>query len=106
MKTQTFSILLSLVVAWSGFALPAHVSASEGTVIAQAQGTQDGQLKPRYEPTPPEDPGAYDNEYVFAMTRGVANAAIAPYGKVPLYVLSLPIDLALLPFAVIGGFFG
>ena len=106
MKARTFSMLLSLVVAWGGLALPADVSASEGTVVAQAQGTQDGRLEPRYQPTPPADPGAYDNQYVFALTRGVANAAIAPYGKLPLYVLSVPVDLALLPFAVIGGFFG
>jgi len=89
----------------AGLASTAATGANEHTVVAQAQGTRAGTLEPRYEPAPAADPDAFDNQYVFAMSRGVADAAIAPYGKLPLYVLSVPIDLAFLPFALIGGLF-
>ena len=36
----------------------------------------------------------------------VADAPIAPAGKVALYVFTVPIDIVLLPFALIGGLFG
>jgi len=79
--------------------------AAEPVEIAQAEGTREGGLEPRYQPREPEEPNAYDGDYVFAMTRGVADAPIAPAGKVVLYVLTLPLDIALLPFALLGGLF-
>ena len=54
----------------------------------------------------PAEPEMYNDDYLFAMTRGVADAPIAPAGKVALYVFTVPIDLVLLPFAAIGGLFG
>ena len=74
-------------------------------VTAQAQGTRDGELEPRYQPRTPEPEPAYDTSYIFAMTRGVSDTAIHPAGKVPLYFFTIPLDLALLPVALIGGLF-
>jgi len=85
--------------------LDAQAVDDEPIQIAQAQGTRDGELEPKYKPREPE-PESYNDDYVFAMTRGVADAAIAPAGKVPLYLFTVPIDLVLLPFALIGGLFG
>ena len=105
MRHRTLWILLVLCVGSAGLAPAEAIGANGSTVVAQAQGTRSGTLEPRYEPAPVADPDAYDNQYVFAMSRGVADAAIAPYGKLPLYVLSVPLDLAFLPFALIGGLF-
>ena len=98
-----------LAVCLLGVVEPDHAAAGdagEPTVLAQAEGTRDGGLEPRYQPREPEAPSAYSGEYVFAMTRGVADAPIASAGKVALYVLTLPLDIALLPFALLGGLFG
>lgn len=81
-------------------------AAGEPRVVAQAEGTRDGGIEPRYQPREPEAPSAFNGDYVFAMTRGVADAPIAPAGQVALYVLTLPLDIAFLPFALLGGLFG
>ena len=48
----------------------------------------------------------YNDSYIFAMTRGVADSTMVPAAKAPLFLLTVPLDLVLLPFAAIGGFFG
>ena len=48
----------------------------------------------------------YNATYIFGMTRGVANSTMAPAGKAPLFVLTVPLDLVFLPFTLIGGLFG
>lgn len=63
-------------------------------------------LEPRYQPREPEEKSWYNGSYIFGMTRGVANSTIAPAGKVPLFVLTVPLDIAFFPFALIGGMFG
>jgi len=63
-------------------------------------------LEPTFEPREPEPKPWYNSDYLFGMTRGVANSTIAPAGKVPLFVLTVPLDIVCLPFAAIGGFFG
>lgn len=52
-----------------------------------------------------ESYAGYDASYLFGLTRSVARSTIAVPGKLPLFVLTIPLDLALLPFAAIGGFF-
>lgn len=74
--------------------------------LAQAHGTQPGELEPRYQPVPPQEESWYETGYLFAMTRGVANSTIVPAAKAPLYILTVPLDLVTLPFAAIGGLFG
>ncbi len=63
-------------------------------------------LEPRYQPREPEPKSWYNSDYIFGITRSVADSTIAPAGKVPLFVLTVPLDLAFLPFSVIGGMFG
>ncbi len=47
----------------------------------------------------------YNSDYIFGMSKGVANSTIHPAVKPLFFVLTVPLDLAFLPFAAIGGFF-
>ncbi|MBK7972374.1 MAG: hypothetical protein IPK07_03520 [Deltaproteobacteria bacterium] len=53
-----------------------------------------------------QDTGGYNGEYIFALTRGLANSTMHPAGKVPLFIFTLPLDVVFLPFAAIAGLFG
>lgn len=77
-----------------------------GIQIAQAHGTEPGELEPRYQPVPPQEESWYETGYLFAMTRGVAKSTMVPAAKAPLFILTVPLDLVTLPFAAIGGLFG
>lgn len=110
--------LLALTAAWVVNAQPADAAAAVGravpaaavvaapTRLAQATGTEPRELQPRYEPAAPEPHSDYNSSYVFGLTRGVADSTMSPAAKAPLFVLTVPLDLVFLPFAVIGGFFG
>lgn len=74
--------------------------------IAQAPEPSPRELQPRYEPVPPPEKSWYNDSYIFGMTRGVANSTLVPAAKAPLFLLTVPLDLVLLPFAAIGGCFG
>lgn len=50
------------------------------------------------------DDTEFNSEYVYVTTRGVSDLNIHPAGKLPLYPITLALDTALLPFAVIAGF--
>jgi len=78
----------------------------QAMVVAQAQGTEPRELQPRYEPAPPEEKSSYNATYVFGLTRSVAYMPWSPAAKTPLFLFTLPLDIVLLPFAAIGGFFG
>ncbi len=47
----------------------------------------------------------YNSDYIFGMSKGVANSTLHPAVKPLFFVLTIPLDLAFLPFAAIGGFF-
>jgi hypothetical protein len=48
----------------------------------------------------------FNDEYVFAATRGVNDMDAHPALKMPLYPITIALDIAALPFAVIAGFVG
>lgn len=79
---------------------------SRAIQLAQAGGTEPRDLEPRYHPAPPEEKSWYNSSYIFAVTRSVADSTLVPAAKVPLFLLTVPVDLVLLPFATIGGLFG
>jgi hypothetical protein len=103
---------IALVAALLAAASPWRASAAElpgvadDAIVAQAGGTEPRELEPRYKPVPPPEQSSYNSDYVFGMTRGVANSTIHPAGKVLLFPLTVPLDLVFFPFALIGGFFG
>lgn len=53
-----------------------------------------------------EDRSGYNSEYIFALTKGVVDSTMATPLKPILFLLTVPMDLVLLPIAAIGGFFG
>jgi hypothetical protein len=52
-----------------------------------------------------EDYSGYNGRYIFALSKGVARSTMVTPLKPPLFILTIPLDIALLPFALIGGFF-
>jgi hypothetical protein len=88
--------------------LARYAAQAEPLLVAQAQGTEQPELRPRYEPVPPstEPKPSYNSDYLFGMTRAVANSTMHPGAKAPLFVLTVPLDIVFLPFEAIGGFFG
>jgi hypothetical protein len=86
---------------------PSRPADSAAWCVAQAQGAEQPELEPRYEPAPlPPPKSSYNSGYLFGMTRGVAQSTLVPGLKVPLFVITVPLDIVFLPFAAIGGFFG
>ena len=88
----------------------AHHDDAEETELADARyaAAQDrpGGLEPTRPSPQPEESSWYNGEYLFAMTRGVRDSTIHPAGQVPLFLFTIPLDTALLPFAAIAGLFG
>lgn len=115
-----------VVLGTSGPALAATASSSKTTtaaVHAKAPGAELAQyegeapppreLQPRYEPVPPppvarepeKPPGSYNDEYIFGLTRSVAESTMHPAAKILIFPITVPLDLVLLPFEIIGGTF-
>ncbi len=63
------------------------------------------ELQPAYEPVPPKKSSGYNSEYLFGMTRAVAGSTMHPAVRVLCFPVTVPLDLALLPFEFVGGFF-
>jgi len=49
--------------------------------------------------------GGYNDEYIFVATRTVADADVHPVAKVPLFPLTIILDVVALPVEAIAGFF-
>lgn len=47
----------------------------------------------------------YDDQYIFGLTRGIAEADMHPAVKILVFPITVPLDFVLLPFEVIGGLF-
>ena len=50
------------------------------------------------------DHGGFNDEYVYAATRSVSDMNAHPAAKITLYPITLAVDTAFLPLAVIAGF--
>ncbi len=100
------AVLLAAFVTLAAASAPALPVDREVVQLAQAHGTEPRELEPRYQPVPPAEKSWYNDSYIFALTRGVADSTMVPAAKAPLYVLTVPIDLVLLPIAAFGGLFG
>ena len=113
-RSVLFGLLVALVAAESSAASPTESASSskiaKPEVFAQANETPetDGSrpLEPRYQPSEPLEKSWYNSNYLFGMTRGIANSTLAPGAKVPIFLLTVPLDIICLPFAAIGGLFG
>ena len=101
-----FAAFLAITVPSGSGAMQASDSGTSTIVVAQAHGTEQRELEPRYQPVAPEQKSWYNSGYFFALTGSVAGSTMVTAAKVPLFVLTVPLDLVLLPFAAIGGLFG
>jgi hypothetical protein len=52
-----------------------------------------------------ESHGGYSSAYIFGMTKGVMRSTLVPALKPVVLILTIPLDIVLLPFTAIGGFF-
>ena len=105
-RTVLFAAVVLLTTAGDGYGLPAGHVQSEAITVAQAAGTPPRELEPRYQPVQEEPASWYNASYIFGMTRSVAASTMVPAAKAPLFLLTVPLDVVLLPFAAIGGLFG
>ncbi len=54
-----------------------------------------------------QNPWRYNTDYLFLLTRGLEDAGVErPWARFGLYVLTVPLDIADLPFSALGGLFG
>jgi hypothetical protein len=64
-----------------------------------------GTLRPTYEPRPPPEKDVYTTDYLFGITRAVSESTLVPAAQIPLFIFSVPLDIAFLPIEAIAGFF-
>jgi hypothetical protein len=109
-RTHAGRVLLGaavvLLAASGARGLPTAPAQPPAVELAEAGEAPPRPLEPRYQPVPPEEPSWYNASYIFGLTRGVAQSTMVPAVKAPLFVLTVPLDIVLLPFAAIGGLFG
>ena len=110
-RRESSRLVLVAALAWlaaasAAHALPAAPRQPQALQVAQAPDAPPRELQPRYEPVPPPEKSWYNSSYLFGMTRGVANSTLVPAFKAPLFLLTVPLDIVLLPFTAIGGMFG
>jgi hypothetical protein len=48
----------------------------------------------------------YNSDYLFGLSRAVAGSTLSPALRPVLFLVTVPLDVALLPMAAIGGLFG
>lgn len=97
------SLVLVTLLLLSGAPAPASGHDHGAGTTQSGQGQDTRPLEATYEPTP--EPGAYSSRYLFAMTRGLADSALHPAVQVPLFLVTIPVDIVLLPAALIAGAF-
>lgn len=71
--------------------------------LAQSGGTQSREPKPPPHRSQPRN--SFNDEYVFGLSRGVADSTMHPAMKILVFPITVPLDFLLLPFEVIGGLF-
>jgi len=52
-----------------------------------------------------KDSRGYTTEYMFGMSKAIRRSTLEPALKPAVWILTIPLDIAFLPFAAIGGFF-
>lgn len=105
---NAFACLMFLVVALGSSVGIASTATAETRMSATHQTTNEVVLNaPTAEVTSALDmrDDEYNTDLIFGMTKGVAASTMIPAIKPLFLLLTIPLDLAFLPFAAIGGFF-
>ena len=114
-STTGKTLFLALLIGWASLWVPHIAGANE----AQRPSSENGALlgvstssgfpgvgNPMAQDTLDlEARGGYTNEYVFGMTKAVMRSTLAPAVKPMALIFTVPLDLATLPFALVGGLF-
>jgi hypothetical protein len=101
---RTTSLLfIALLLFGAAPALAAHHEAESSETKSGQASDESAPLQATFEPTP--EPSGYTTDYYFAMTRGVSNSTLHKAFALPLFLLTVPVDIMLLPGAAIAGFF-
>jgi hypothetical protein len=74
----TTGIATAAPTASSSSTTAVHETAAPRVELAQAEGTEPRELQPRYEPAQPQPEGGYNDEYIFGITRSVADSTMHP----------------------------
>ena len=105
---NAFACLMFLIVALGSSVGIASTATAENRMSGTHQTTNEVVLNaPTAEVTSALDmrDDGYNTDLIFSMTKGVAASTMIPAIKPFFVLLTLPLDLAFLPFAAIGGFF-
>ena len=100
-----------VVLATTGISFAAPSSSSTPAVRQQGApliqlAQSNRELQPRYEPEQPRrSHNSYNDEYIFGITRGVADSTMHPAAKIFIFPLTVPFDIVFFPFEVMAGFF-
>jgi uncharacterized protein YceK len=73
--------------------------------LAQADSSESRDSQPCCEAAARERKGSFNDEYVFGLTRGIADSDMHQAAKILVFPMTVPLDFVLLPFEVIGGLF-
>ena len=98
-------VLIALLLFAAAPALAGHHEVdNEPTSTQSGRGSDESQpLTATFEPAP--EAGMYSTVYYFAMTRSLANSTVHKAVQLPLFLVTVPVDIVLLPAAAIAGFF-
>lgn len=108
--------MVVLATAGTGAAAPRSTSTSPavahaGSVaaaavqLAQCDECKARQMQAHHGPASQGRRSSYNDEYIFGLTRGIADSTMHPAAKILVFPMTVPLDFALLPFEVIGGLF-
>ena len=118
MSAQTLRVAIRIVPALAVLVLAATAGAAAPERVPEApQEPAAGRTEPLRPPLAPfldapaqggsstslESKSGYNTDYLFAMTRGVADSTLTPALKPLVFIVTIPLDIVTLPFALIGG---
>ncbi|MCP4036849.1 MAG: hypothetical protein GY733_07940 [bacterium] len=103
-RNSISTLLCSVLLAMGLHLFTASTAAAETRMSATYETTIDA---PAIEVTSALDmrDDGYNSDYIFGMTRGVADSTVIPAVKPLFFLVTIPLDIVFLPFAAIGGFF-
>jgi len=90
---------------WSA-SIPAALAAQEENQPQQSQVRTVPSEGPSLSELEKEPGWSYNSDYVFAISRALRDSTIPPAGKVPLFILTIPLDTVFLPFSLLAGLMG
>ena len=104
MTTLALVPVLMLAIGASTIVARACAPQCERAALAQQDSRQGESHQACYDGLDLEEHSGYTSEYIFGFSKGVVRSTLSPAVKPVLLLVTVPVDLALLPFAAIGGF--